>query len=190
MTNKERQAKLQYLLNSLSMTKEQKDIVVDLVNDETNKQNVSNDEVQSINIIYQTNSNGIYAAIIDDVLFSEADGDNDEMSSIIKRIFKLDELITFKNEWYVPDEYIIKHFNKIIPNLLINRTTVDYGFVAKEYEWSSSMNYSILIYGKDSKHFPYSIRFVFETNFSSFRVFVVSENKETLITNNWVSLYN
>lgn len=32
MTNKERQAKLQYLLNSLSMTKEQKDIVVDLVN--------------------------------------------------------------------------------------------------------------------------------------------------------------
>ena len=32
MTNKEKQAKLQYLLNSLSMTKEQKDIVVDLVN--------------------------------------------------------------------------------------------------------------------------------------------------------------
>ena len=32
MTEKEKQAKLQYLLNSLSMTKEQKDIVVDLVN--------------------------------------------------------------------------------------------------------------------------------------------------------------
>ena len=32
MTEKEKQAKLQYLLNSLSMTKEQKDIVIDLVN--------------------------------------------------------------------------------------------------------------------------------------------------------------
>lgn len=36
MTEKERQAKLQYLLNSLSMTKEQRDIVVDLVNSSGN----------------------------------------------------------------------------------------------------------------------------------------------------------
>ena len=36
MTEKEKQAKLQYLLNSLSMTKEQKDIVIDLVNSSGN----------------------------------------------------------------------------------------------------------------------------------------------------------
>ena len=36
MTEKEKQAKLQYLLNSLSMTKEQKDIVIELVNSSGN----------------------------------------------------------------------------------------------------------------------------------------------------------
>ena len=57
MTNKERQAKLQYLLNSLSMTKEQKDIVVDLVNSSGNG---GGDSGEKVSITIDINNQKVY----------------------------------------------------------------------------------------------------------------------------------
>lgn len=63
MTNKEKQAKLQYLLNSLSMTKEQKDIVVDLVNSSGN--GGGNDETLVIKVYRKTHDDDTITHVIE-----------------------------------------------------------------------------------------------------------------------------
>ena len=70
MTNKERQAKLQYLLNSLSMTKEQKDIVVELVNNSGSGEGSGGGGNNEIHVmtLYLTNNKVIFDNVEYDVV--------------------------------------------------------------------------------------------------------------------------
>lgn len=87
MTNKEKQAKLQYLLNSLSMTKEQKDIVVDLVNNSDS----GSDSGANIKYIYMNrdDQDGVtrISLQIDDVITDHQVSNNKDIIEIISPEF-------------------------------------------------------------------------------------------------------
>lgn len=98
MTNKERQAKLQYLLNSLSMTKEQRDIVVDLVNSSGGSATA-----KDVINIKMNNDTGELVVFRNDVEIASFDnkGSYDEQSNTT--LYKSNEMFNFFNNLFDND---------------------------------------------------------------------------------------
>lgn len=126
MTEKERQAKLQYLLNSLSMTKEQKDIVVDLVNNSGSGAPVK--DVITIKMGFEDGSLAIFHNDVEIASFSGKPS-FDDVSNIIT--YMSNELYNLFNDKF-DNDFIVSSDNngdQVISNIITKiKNSVAIGF--------------------------------------------------------------